>query len=152
MTAKQKALATRLYELEKKKGYLTPQAVVNDARNPKSPLHERFEWDDQKAANAHRLDVARELIREVRYIETITRAELECPNYASVSITKDIRGYVPMDRAKKNKEWAHEILNDELTRVRAALERSRGVCDILKLRDELEIVLQQLLMLQEKAA
>lgn len=46
-------------------GELTPQDVVNDARNDNSPLHSFFEWDDSAAAEAHRLAQARGLIRSV---------------------------------------------------------------------------------------
>jgi hypothetical protein len=51
------------------KGHLTPQNVVAEARDIKSPLHKHFEWDDIKAADAFRLDQAREIIRVVRVID-----------------------------------------------------------------------------------
>lgn len=47
-------------------GRLTPKSVVEKAANPRHPLHRFFEWDDAKAANAHRLEQARELIRIIR--------------------------------------------------------------------------------------
>lgn len=50
-------------------GQLHPQAVVQGARSPKSLLHRHFEWDDAKAAEAHRLDQARALIRSIRVID-----------------------------------------------------------------------------------
>src|SRR6185312_1813940 len=50
---------------KKQKGELTPGDVINDARDDRSPLHAFFEWDDGKAAEQHRLDQARGLIRAV---------------------------------------------------------------------------------------
>lgn len=47
------------------KGELTPQDVLADARNPNSPLHAYFEWDDSEAAEQYRLQQARGLIRAV---------------------------------------------------------------------------------------
>ena len=47
------------------KGELTPEDVIKDARNPNSPLHSFFEWDEGKAAEAYRLKQARGLIRAV---------------------------------------------------------------------------------------
>lgn len=47
------------------KGELTPVDVVKDARNPNSPLHPFFEWDDSEAAEQYRLQQARGLIRAV---------------------------------------------------------------------------------------
>jgi hypothetical protein len=41
---------------------LRPERVVEAARNPKSPLHSSFEWDNRKAATAYRLEQARTLI------------------------------------------------------------------------------------------
>ena len=51
------------------KGRLTPSAVVEAARNPRSALHKIFEWDDAKAAQSWRLEQAREIIRVVRVID-----------------------------------------------------------------------------------
>lgn len=47
------------------KGELTPKDVVDDARNPNSPLHSFFEWNDGDAAEQYRLQQARGLIRSV---------------------------------------------------------------------------------------
>ena len=46
-------------------GELTPEDVLADARNPNSPLHPFFEWDDSAAAEQYRLKQARGLIRSV---------------------------------------------------------------------------------------
>lgn len=54
-------------ELIRKKhdGVLKPADVVDFARNPATALHERFEWNNTKAADEYRLWQARELIRVV---------------------------------------------------------------------------------------
>jgi len=50
-------------------GELRPEAVLEDARNPNSPLHDYFTWDDKEAADQLRLLQARALIRvAVRYL------------------------------------------------------------------------------------
>jgi hypothetical protein len=41
---------------------LTPCDVLEHARNPESALHPHFEWNDSKAAHAHRLEQAQHLI------------------------------------------------------------------------------------------
>ena len=61
------AIRQRLAELELDGGgRLTPAAVVDDAKDPASPLHDCFQWGDVKAAHAHRLDQARSLITSIR--------------------------------------------------------------------------------------
>jgi hypothetical protein len=47
----------------KKRGVISPEKVVQAARDPKSPLHSRFTWDDTDAAHQYRLVQARNLIR-----------------------------------------------------------------------------------------
>lgn len=44
-------------------GELTPDRVVADARDPNSPLHPLFEWNETEAAHQYRLVQARSLIR-----------------------------------------------------------------------------------------
>lgn len=69
-------------------GRLTPSAVVEAARDVRSPLHRHFEWDDSKAAHAYRKDQAREIIRVIRAEEngsTPTRAFLSVSDGSGVS-------------------------------------------------------------------
>lgn len=61
------AIAPRFLALEQRDGTVTPEAVLDDARDPASPLHTFFEWDDTKAADLHRLATARTLVRSVVY-------------------------------------------------------------------------------------
>lgn len=42
---------------------ITPQNILEKARNKKSELHKCFEWDDSKAAEQYRLSQARQIIR-----------------------------------------------------------------------------------------
>lgn len=47
-------------------GELKPKAVVDAARDPKSPLHRHLEWRDDVAAEAYRMEQAREIVRIIR--------------------------------------------------------------------------------------
>lgn len=58
----------RLEAIRAKQRALTPQSVLKDARNIRSPLHEFFVWDDATAAEKYRLDQAAHLIRSVSVI------------------------------------------------------------------------------------
>lgn len=59
-------LRDELQDIYVEHGKLTPRLVVEAARAADHPLHERFDWDDETAAEAHRLNQARRLIRKVR--------------------------------------------------------------------------------------
>lgn len=58
-------------------GTLDPTEVLADARNPNSPLHVAFEWDDETAAAAYRLDQARKLIRV--HVQTMGQRQSTTP-------------------------------------------------------------------------
>lgn len=59
-------VAATLLEIERAYGQITPTDVVDAARDPASPLHGHFEWDDSAAAEEWRLAQARTLIASVR--------------------------------------------------------------------------------------
>lgn len=63
--ANPQAIGESLEQIAEKTGALTPGAVVDAARSPRSVLHRHFEWDDQKAAEQHRLMQARDLIASI---------------------------------------------------------------------------------------
>lgn len=47
-------------------GTLTPEVVVDAAREPDHPLHSRFEWDDSVAAEKYRRDQAHQIIQKAK--------------------------------------------------------------------------------------
>jgi hypothetical protein len=60
-----------LNELAQRYGQLTPERIVEEARQPSSPLHSYFEWDDKIAAERHRLNQARILLRTIVIVPVV---------------------------------------------------------------------------------
>jgi len=54
-----------LEEIESKKGSITPEDFVEYSRNPNSPTHHLFEWDDKKASTLYRIQQARDIINHI---------------------------------------------------------------------------------------
>ena len=79
--AQREDVVAALAELESSGGRLTPNGVVEAARDAASPLHYHFEWDDSVAAEQHRLDQARRLITSVYYEVRHSTIVLACPTY-----------------------------------------------------------------------
>lgn len=53
-------------------GLLRPEAIVQAATSPDSPLHKHFTWDNSAAAEAYRIWEARALIKRVQlYVEPL---------------------------------------------------------------------------------
>lgn len=53
-------------------GTVTADALVEAAQDPAHPMHDHFEWDDAKAAHAHRLQTARGILASVAVATTVT--------------------------------------------------------------------------------
>ena len=131
---KMKAISQRIVFLEQKNGKLTPEIVVKDAQNAKSPLHNGagFEWDDSKAAHIQRIAHARTLIANVRANITTTTE-----NYSYVSYMRDPRalpkeqGYVSVEKLRGDKKWAREAIDLEIKQVLARFERLREIAEPL---------------------
>lgn len=61
-------LRDELLAVRDQHGKLTPQVVVDTARDPGHPLHSRFEWDDSVAGEAWRRQQAHEMIRKLKLV------------------------------------------------------------------------------------
>jgi hypothetical protein len=145
---KRKALeAIRLANGER----LTPEAVVEAAKNPAHPLHYEFDWDDQSAAQQQRLSTARAIIRSVQI-----NIQMDSRIVSSICYVRDPKaahkeqGYVAMSQSRRQREEAHQILMAELSRVESAIRRARHIAGALNLTDELEELLEQILIIRRK--
>ena len=122
-------------------GRLTPELVVRDARDRKSPLHKLFEWDDSKAAHAYRIEQARRVIT-IRCEERLTVRELAAPCFVrDPAAAAAEQGYRSVASLKDDKDAAREVVEDELRRIVSAIERARAIADELGLGPELEELL-----------
>jgi hypothetical protein len=135
-----------LVALEERHGDLTPELVVNAARSKRSPLHERFQWDDTAAAHSYRLVQAAWLIRTVKVRVIIADKPEEARAFVHVvkqptaepsSRGDDCEGapvavalgsYVRLSAALENPDWRAQML----TQARNDLETFRRKYRILE--------------------
>lgn len=62
------SIKDELQQIYDERGKLTPVIVVDAARAEGHPLHDRFDWDNDTAAESWRREQARQLIRSVRIV------------------------------------------------------------------------------------
>ena len=96
-------------ELSSKGTEVTPELLVELSRDPSSPTHDEFEWDDSVAAEKYRTEQARLLIAHIRVVkedeqedEYKVRAFVSAPGRNSV--------YVPLQSALSNDEYREHLL------------------------------------------
>jgi hypothetical protein len=123
-------------------GVALPEVVVQEARNPKHPLHQEFDWNDSSAAHKHRLDTARHLIASVE-----VELHIEDVVVSAISYVHDVRqgrrgqGYCSVDALAKRREDAAQTMAIELERIEALIKRARSIALGLGLGDYLETAL-----------
>lgn len=105
-------------------GRLLPEAVVEEARDEKSPLHGAFCWDDTKAAHLYRLDQAQRLIRKFHVTIKDAGEAIKVPVFIGVSSDRE------KGKAENPYRLAVDVLKDKnLISVAEndALEQLKGV-------------------------
>jgi hypothetical protein len=124
-------------------GRITHNDVLADARKKTSPLHNLFEWDDAKAAELHRLETARAIIREVRIEVTVDSKIVRAVAYVrDPAMAEDnAPGYISVSEARKSPEDAGAVLAMELRRVEQILTRAVALADVLGLRKDADTTL-----------
>ena len=129
----------RLRELEND-GRLQPADVVTDARDPTSPLHSHFEWDDGAAAERYRLSQARSLIRSVKINVTVREMPLSVVGYVRDPELQDTRnpGYRNVLQLRTEEDSARAAIIEEMKRVANAARRARSLAAVLGLTDQIE--------------
>jgi hypothetical protein len=101
-------------------GDLTKEAVVEDARSTKSPLHKIFEWDNDVAAEKFRLEQARFLIKS---ISVVVSEEQTAPVRAFVNVRgSNTSAYTSMSDAMSDPQLRALVLD----RARRELEDWRA--------------------------
>lgn len=78
--------------IRKKYGAVTARNVVDQARDPKNPLHRFFDWDDTSAAEKWRLEQAGGLLRRVQVFVSKDGVKQSMRVYVS-TVKNDIRQY-----------------------------------------------------------
>lgn len=153
MTPEQKeAVRERLAEIEQANGgRLTPSAVVDDAKKKDSPLHPFFEWDTRKAAKAHWLEQARDLISSVRVKVTTTSTMIKAPFYIrDPSAASHEQGYVSVATLRTRPDDARAALIAEFTRIADLLRRARNMAAALEHSGDIEKLIEGVVGLRQR--
>jgi hypothetical protein len=133
-----KQLLKALEALRDQDGILRPESVVAAAKDPASPLHNYFTWDDVEAAHKYRLDQARALIRSVKIEITVEERVVKSVAYVrDPGLPAHAQGYTPVASIRPRSEVAYEVVAAELARAESALERAHKVADVLGLDAEI---------------
>lgn len=147
MTLTQEQIA-RIRELEDRAGRITPERVVDDARDKKSPLHPLFEWDKAKAAAAYWTIQARDILRSVYGTNVTSVTTLKVPVYVRDTSVKGEQGYRSVVALRSDPESARESLVYTLEVAAGHLRRAFDLAEPLGLSGEIDALLDQIIGVQ----
>lgn len=129
---------TGLWAQLERNGRVTPEAVVDAAKDPAHPWHNRFEWDDSKAAHAFRIAQARILIRAAYLLLSNERQEVRIPRFVrDQSLDPTVAGYITLPQLREEQENVHESVVYEFKRAQAAMQRAQVIAAALEYAAEI---------------
>lgn len=132
-------------------GGLEPSQVLADAKKPKSPLHNLYDWDIKRAAEQYWLDRTREIIRTIQVVVHTDVITIEIPRYVrDPDAAVDEARYVETQSLRKDKGKARRLLTAEVERVLGVLQRSRKIAIGLGMVADFDDILERLTGLQSK--
>lgn len=103
---------------------VTPEAVLEASRDPSSPTHAEFEWNDTVAAEKYRVEQARLLIAHVRIVRVDNKpGEYKERGFVPVPGGRSV--YVPLQTALGKEEYKEHLLKQARGDVEVFLAKYR---------------------------
>lgn len=136
------AVGEMIEDLHSKGTEVTPELLVELSRDPDSPAHDEFEWDDTVAAEKYRTEQARLLIAHIRII----REEEPEPAYkerAFVSAPGRGHVYVPLQSALGNDGYREHLLKQAKDDVITFMAKYRRLAELAGVVSEMKEFLEK---------
>ena len=106
-------------------GYVTPTMVWEAAEDPSSPIHDEFQWNERKAAEAHWRERARNLVNHIIVVRVHQQpAEEGIQAFTSIDFAegedeKSARGYISTGDLLSDEEKLEAAIAEAFKRLKA---------------------------------
>jgi hypothetical protein len=131
---KYKADANKAYEEISKLESITPQNVVELARDKNSVIHNDFEWNDTIAGDKYRNIQAREMIQ--MFVFTPIEEKSEPTRVFQITTTTSV--YEPVTMILKNEDEYQSLLKRAKMELQAFKRRYENLIELEKIFSEIE--------------
>ena len=109
----------RMLTIEKRYGNIEPDFVVEDARDPKSPYHDDFNWNVEEVAWQAWRQTARRIIRDFSFEKIRRKVTIICPMFRHDPAKGNEQGYVLLPETMGERKYA--MARQELRRAYGVL-------------------------------
>lgn len=128
-----KADAQKVYE-EIGEDKVTPEQVLEKAKDENTELHKCFDWDDTSAANKYRLHQARQIIQSF----VIVREKEEQPKVRAYQITTETSVYQPTRLFLQQPDEYKAILERAKGELKAFRQRYKQLQELTEIFEEID--------------
>jgi hypothetical protein len=146
---KKKIYEAELNRLSGKTGKLKPEDVVKAASDPKSPLHDAFEWNDRKAGFMWRVHQARLLMGSLTMVVLVENRKLHVPIFVHDPSSKESQ-YIKTSKLKRDEENTRDLILEEFARAAGHLKRARDLAAVLRYDGDIDELLESLMSLEKE--
>jgi hypothetical protein len=135
----------RIEKLEKKNnGEVTPELVVEDAKNEKSPLHNCFEWNNDKAGERYRIQQARSLLGSLVVDIIIVKESIEVRAFVNLKTPDKEQSYCSFLIAKDDKYKMGLILQQAKNDLIRYTERYKIYKELLEITQQIKVIAESI--------
>ena len=113
-TKEAQMVGTTLESLRDSKGHLTPNVVLDYARDHTSKLHKYFEWSNTEAAEKYRIQQARELVNHVVEVRIINKKKVNTRAFVSVTDKECGKVYVTFEQGVTDNDYRKQLISKAL--------------------------------------
>ena len=135
-------------KIEKEKGEITSQTVLDEARPESSPIHELFEWDDTVAAEKYRLNTASSIIRCLAIeVEDKDKKPIKCKAFVNVSKESGVTAkgkFINVSSAMENEDTRDIVIKRALNELRAFQNKYKSLVEFAGLFEEIDNLLDKI--------
>jgi hypothetical protein len=109
-----------------KKNLETPEELLDAAKSSRNPMNKFFEWDNDKAAHAHRLQRAREYFNSIEF-EFVNDGPPKKTFYSVMDYETDQRVYRTFEAVIENEGNLSYLSKDSYKRIAAEVRKIRDL-------------------------
>ena len=131
MPVKAQDAGEHLEALERARGAITPEIVLEDARDSGALLHDCFEWQDSAAAEKYRLSQAGDLIRNLVVVNVqAQKPEKHGSVRAFVNVSEETQGlYKSVGVVSRCPEEREQVLKRAMQELNAFREKYQSLSE-----------------------
>ena len=122
------------------RGILRPEDVVEAAKPKASPLHDRFQWNDGKAAYEYRLWQARQLISVTVTYEEPVNAHVRTFVSLKQDRKKGKKGYRVLAQVMSEEESREQLLQDAFEDMKVFKKKYRLLTELAAVFEAMDSV------------